>query len=102
MRSDAFVIEDSSKPRMCLKGAGMHRPLLVSIAAVMGLLVAHGPTMAQQAHCETSDWSFVLKKDAQEVAITVYDGAAERLFLFELSSADGVSVSVSYKSGSGA
>ena len=65
-------------------------------------LATQGPALAQQAHCETSDWVFVLRKDVQEAVSDVYSGLAERLFRFYASATEDISVSVSYMDKSGA
>jgi hypothetical protein len=67
------------------------------------LLALPGPALAQQAaHCETSDWVFVLRKDVQEAINDVYSGSAERLFRFYASATEDINVSVSYTDRSGA
>jgi len=66
------------------------------------LLAMPGPALAQPAHCETSDWVFVLRKDVQEAINDVYSGSAERLFRFYASATEDINVSVSYTDRSGA
>src|SRR5215218_6837407 len=65
-------------------------------------LATQGPALAQQAHCETSDWVFVLRKDVQEAVNNVYSGSVERLFRFYASATEDINVSLLYTDKSGA
>ena len=82
-----------------LAGIGMRSTSLLVL--VFWLLALPGPALAQPAHCETSDWVFVLRKDVQEAINDVYSGSAERLFRFYASATEDINVSVSYTDKSG-
>jgi hypothetical protein len=83
-----------------LAGIGMRSPSL--LVSACWLPAVPGPALAQPAHCEASDWVFVLRKDVQEAINDVYSGSAERLFRFYASTTEDINVSVSYTDKSGA
>src|SRR5215211_6998566 len=70
-----------------LAGIGMRCTSFFGVSAFL-LLAVPGPALAQPAHCETSDWVFVLRKDVQEAINDVYSGSAVRLFRFYASATE--------------